>query len=168
MAPAAAVRLADAAAEAGDFETAAIHFREAIALEPENASHREALAQCLLEMGEPEAAATAAADASRLAPGWSAPLLTFGRASLNAGRFAEAVLSLRAVLAAVARPACDADDEVPSSPAAPGAAMSQSSALLLDAAELGELRHDLARAEQLLLQVCRLQRQACLRVSTLH
>jgi predicted Zn-dependent protease len=143
----AAVGLAEASAEAGDFEAAARHFREAIALEPECALHRDALAQCLLELGEPEAAAAEASAASMLAPGWTAPLLTLGRASLNAGRFADAVLSLRVVLAAVVPPACETSAGVLPSPDTSG------SPPLLDAAEVEELRHDLVRAEQLLLQV---------------
>lgn len=151
-----AVRLAEEFAEAGDFEAAACFFRQAIALEPGCAPHYEALAQCLLEMGEPEAAAAEAAEACELAPDWTAPLLTLGRASLNAGRFADAVLSLRAVLDAVAPQDSDASAEVMSGPAVHDAATSasQSSAPLLDAVEVEELRQDLSRAEQLLLQAC--------------
>jgi len=125
------------AAGAGDFEAAARRFRAAAALDSRAARPREALAQILLELGEPAAAADEAHAAVELAPGWTAALLTLGRASLNAGRFADAVLSLREALASSGR-------------AAP-----EISGPCLDAEELDGVRDDLARAQALLLQARR-------------
>ncbi|EOD23471.1 hypothetical protein EMIHUDRAFT_239551 [Emiliania huxleyi CCMP1516] len=87
-----------AAAESGDFSAAIEHFRTAIAATPTAARPRDLLAQCLLEVGDDAGACDAAACAVALAPAWAAARLTLGRASLNAGRYADAVSHFRVAL----------------------------------------------------------------------
>lgn len=63
-----AVDAAQAAAEAGDFQTAAAAFQAAITLDQSDAALHEQLAQCLLELGQHDDAAKAAAEATTLRP----------------------------------------------------------------------------------------------------
>lgn len=63
-----AVTAAQAAAEAGDFQTAAAAFQAAIALDHNDAALHEQHAQCLMELGQYDDAAKAAARATTLHP----------------------------------------------------------------------------------------------------
>lgn len=102
---------ADLAAE-GRFEAASGLFRQALALglQPKAAAAvQEMLAQCHMAEGRDEEACEAARAAVQLRPGWSAALLTLGRAARNAGRLREAAAALESCLqvaaaAAVAKP----------------------------------------------------------------
>ena len=158
---AALIRRAESLAEGGQVECAAAVFRQAILLDRLSARPREALAQCLLELDQPTQAAEEATVALRLDPAFLPARLTLGRAALNAGWFADAVLHLRAVLAAIhteAAGTAQRDEAAAEQPAALCASnemvRAHPSALQLDEAELNDLRDDLARAEDLMLQVC--------------
>jgi tetratricopeptide (TPR) repeat protein len=74
-----------AAAEAGDFQTAAANFAAAIAVSPDAALF-EQHAQCLMELGQYDEAVEAAGRATSLAPDWAEAWLTSARALLNAGK----------------------------------------------------------------------------------
>jgi len=156
---AALIRRAESLAEGGQVECAAAVFRQAILLDRLSARPREALAQCLLELDQPTQAAEEATVALRLDPAFLPARLTLGRAALNAGWFADAVLHLRAVLAAIhteAAGTAQRDEAAAEQPAALCASnemvRAHPSALQLDEAELNDLRDDLARAEDLMLQ----------------
>ena len=89
---------ANALAEAGDFAAATALFRS-ITEESALAEFYEPLAQCLLELDDPAAAMEAANAAVHADPTWASAWLTFGRASLNAGQFAQASEALRRAVA---------------------------------------------------------------------
>ena len=89
---------ANALAEVGDFARAADLFRKASQQMP-RADVLEPLAQCLLELDQPTAAAEAARAAVSKSPSWADAWLTLGRACLNAGQFAQASQALRQAVA---------------------------------------------------------------------
>ena len=101
-----------AAAEAGDFATAAQLFEKAAAQSPDDATLHEQRAQCLLEAGDAAGAVAAAADAVRVDPRWAAARVTLARASLNAGKFADAVKQFGEALALDAATADDIGDDL--------------------------------------------------------
>ena len=92
------IAAANLLAEAEDYSQAASLFRRAAELQP-CIEALEPLAQCLLELDEPDAAATAAAAAVEHDPRWPLGWLTYGRALLNSKRFGEAWTALQQAIA---------------------------------------------------------------------
>ncbi|KAJ8601524.1 hypothetical protein CTAYLR_008010 [Chrysophaeum taylorii] len=81
----------NAAAQAGDFESAIRHFRTV----PESPQALESAAQCLIMVGDDQGAVEAARQAVELAPEWGPGWVTLGRAALNLRHFGDAVSCLR-------------------------------------------------------------------------